>query len=231
MVVEFYYDLLSQPCRAVYLFFKAAGIPFESKEVDLLKGEHYSPELLKKNPYHKLPIIDADGFTLTESVAIMRYMAIKNNVVDHWYPRADQQKQAKVEEFLNWQHLCVRKHCVDLFLTKFRSRIGIGRFTKEPADEAKLKSLREEISKAVSHIADYFLGDKPFIASDEISIADILGVCEIFHTTGVEEESLYKDNAKVSAWVERVRQRLQPDFDIANMRLMAIKDKYVNAKE
>lgn len=41
MVVEFYYDVLSQPCRAVYIFFKAAGIPFEAKEIDLLKGRPF----------------------------------------------------------------------------------------------------------------------------------------------------------------------------------------------
>lgn len=45
-------------------------------------------------------------------------MAVKNNVADHWYPREDPQKQAKIEEFLNWQHLCIRKHCIDLFITK-----------------------------------------------------------------------------------------------------------------
>jgi len=38
MVVEVYYDLLSQPCRAVYLFLKAAQIPFEPKVIKLLKG-------------------------------------------------------------------------------------------------------------------------------------------------------------------------------------------------
>ncbi|XP_045172646.2 glutathione S-transferase theta-1-like [Mercenaria mercenaria] len=231
MVVEFYYDLLSQPCRAVYLFFRAAGIQFEPKEIDLFKGEHHNPEFTKKNPYHKVPVIDDDGFLLAESAAIMRYMATKENVADHWYPRQDLQKQAKVDEFINWQHLCVRKPCVDLFIAKFRSRIGIGRFTKEPLDEAKLKTFREEITKSIAHIADYFLQDKPFLAGDEISLADILGACEIYHLQGVEEDSLYKDNAKVSEWIERVRKRLEPDFDTASMKLMAVKQKYISAKE
>ena len=38
MVLQFYYDLLSQPCRSVYLFLKATGIEFEAKELELLKG-------------------------------------------------------------------------------------------------------------------------------------------------------------------------------------------------
>jgi len=35
----YYYNLLSQPSRALYMFFKKAEVPFEGKVVDVLKGE------------------------------------------------------------------------------------------------------------------------------------------------------------------------------------------------
>lgn len=37
-MIELYLDLISPPCRAVFLFPKALGIPFEFKYVDLNAG-------------------------------------------------------------------------------------------------------------------------------------------------------------------------------------------------
>ena len=36
--MELYLDLLSQPCRSVFMFAKAVGIPFEFKHIDLAAG-------------------------------------------------------------------------------------------------------------------------------------------------------------------------------------------------
>lgn len=41
------------------------------------------------------------------SVAILKYLADKNKVADHWYP-ADLQKRALVDRYLAWQHLGLR---------------------------------------------------------------------------------------------------------------------------
>jgi glutathione S-transferase len=66
MPLVFYYDLMSQPCRALYIFLKMTGIPFESKEIALRNLEQMSDEYARINPFKKVPVIDDSGFILTE---------------------------------------------------------------------------------------------------------------------------------------------------------------------
>lgn len=38
-------------------------------------------------------------------------------MADHWYPK-DSQKQARVDEYLEWQHNNTRAHCTEYFRRK-----------------------------------------------------------------------------------------------------------------
>jgi glutathione S-transferase len=53
------------------------GVDFESITVNLATGEHRRPEFLKINPAGKLPVLVDDDLVLTESVAIVLYLAEK----------------------------------------------------------------------------------------------------------------------------------------------------------
>lgn len=66
MALKFYYDLMSQPCRALYIFLKMTGIQFQPKEIALRKLEHMMDEYIEINPFKKVPAIDDSGFILTE---------------------------------------------------------------------------------------------------------------------------------------------------------------------
>ncbi len=66
MPLTYYYDLMSQPCRAVYIFLKMTGIPYQAKEIALRKMEHMTEEYVQMNPFKKVPVIDDSGFILTE---------------------------------------------------------------------------------------------------------------------------------------------------------------------
>ena len=66
MSLKFYYDLLSQPCRALHIFMKKCNIPFEPILIDLKTGDQLLPSYQKINPFQKVPVIDHNGFKLTE---------------------------------------------------------------------------------------------------------------------------------------------------------------------
>lgn len=113
---------------------------------------------------------------------------------------------------------------------QFRSKLGVGRFTKKPLDEEQLKVDKEDVAKSVTHIADYFLKDKPFIGGDDVSAADLIGVMELIQLSVVGLDDLYNSNDKVKAWVERIKTRCQPHFDEAMAKIYNLKEMYKNAK-
>jgi glutathione S-transferase len=53
------------------------GVDFESVPVNLAAGEHRRPEFLKLNPTGKIPVLVDGQLVLTESVAIVKYLAEK----------------------------------------------------------------------------------------------------------------------------------------------------------
>ncbi|XP_046568604.1 LOW QUALITY PROTEIN: glutathione S-transferase theta-1-like [Haliotis rubra] len=212
MALKVYYDLLSQPSRAVYMFMKFNKIPFEDKPVALRKGEHFTEEFAKINPFKLVPVIDDNGFVLTESVAILKYLSCKYNLPDHWYPRTDLRAQARVDEYCNWQHLNTRGSAAMLF----RHLLILPRATNEPIDMGKVEKCRKNVRSVVTGLEKYYLKSQPFLCGNDISIADILGSCELLQLHAVHEENLYESSPVVKAWMQRVRERLQPTFDDAS---------------
>lgn len=53
------------------------GVDFEAETVNLTKGEHRRPEFLAINPAGELPVLVDGDLVLTESVAIVLYLAEK----------------------------------------------------------------------------------------------------------------------------------------------------------
>ncbi|XP_063271988.1 glutathione S-transferase theta-1-like isoform X2 [Prinia subflava] len=71
MGLELYLDLLSQPCRALYIFARSNNIPFELKRVQLAKGQHRTEEFRKVNVLMKVPAMRDGSFTLAESLCVL----------------------------------------------------------------------------------------------------------------------------------------------------------------
>uniref|UniRef100_A0A672K5B8 Glutathione S-transferase theta 2 n=1 Tax=Sinocyclocheilus grahami TaxID=75366 RepID=A0A672K5B8_SINGR len=70
--VKAYLDLLSQPCRALLIFIKHNKIPHTVELIALRKGEQHCCECFTKlNPMQKVPVLDDNGFILTERYGVI----------------------------------------------------------------------------------------------------------------------------------------------------------------
>lgn len=74
------------------------GIPFEAITVNLKKGDHLKPEYRKINPAGKLPALVDGDFVLTESVAIVLYLAEKTP--GHAFMPKDLRERAELYRWL-----------------------------------------------------------------------------------------------------------------------------------
>jgi glutathione S-transferase len=97
--VKLYYHPVSTTSRPVVLLASEAGIELDYQVVDLFTGEQYKPEYDAINPSHQVPVLEDEGFRLTESSAILKYLADKKGTST--YP-TDPRQRARVNERLDW---------------------------------------------------------------------------------------------------------------------------------
>merc|ERR1712013_920912 len=152
MSLKVFADLMSQPARAVVIFCRAAGIPHEHVGVRITAGDTKTEEYTKMNPLQKVPVIKDGDFVLTESVAMFRYLAREKSVADHWYP-SNSKEQARVDEYLEWQHLNTRMMCAGYFIERWLKPMMTKKFNEKS------------------------------VAASKKSMADILAVCELEQPT------------------------------------------------
>lgn len=184
----------------VRIFLTEKGIEVPRVEIDLLKGEHKSPEFLKINSLGYVPALELDdGTIITESVAICRFF-------EETHPRpplfgTDPVSRAKVEM---WN----RRAELEVFATVGDYALHTQEFFKDrlPQHPAFGEAQREHAPKKWAWLDRELADGRPFLAGEAYSIADITGsvaawLGEMF---GIERPDSLKN---VNAWLERVRSR------------------------
>ncbi|KAJ8042896.1 Glutathione S-transferase theta-2 [Holothuria leucospilota] len=235
MTLQFYYHPLSMPSRSVRLFLKKTGIQVEEIIIDLAKREQHSPEFLKINPRHCVPVIVDGDFILTEGIAILCYLIEKfpDKVADHWYPK-DLRKRARVNEYLSYHDGSTRQ----LFSRVFQDEYWF--WDKKVTDEERKNHIKDMLYVA-TQLQDTFLKDKQYLCGDEISIADLMAISEVSTVKAFEADGRIlsqwvklllnvmatsqviqptigrpdttKEHPKLAEWLERVKTFLKPEFD------------------
>ncbi|RVE68681.1 hypothetical protein OJAV_G00095310 [Oryzias javanicus] len=218
-LLEVYLDLLSQPCRAVRILLARTGIPHRVCAVALRKGEQRTAEFTKLNPMQKVPVMVDNGFVLTESDAILKYLTTKEGVPEHWYP-PQPDRRARVDEYTAWHHTNTRPHAAKVFLLEvlFPAQSG------GPVDEARLRRALSDLDGTLDKLESMFLRRQPFLCGDDITIADLLAVCEIMQPLGGGRDIL-KDRPLLQRWKSRVQSAVGEAFDEAHSVLYGLRDR------
>lgn len=171
--MKLYSHPASTTSRPVLLFCAYENIDIEIVTVDLFSGAHLHEDYLSINPNGLVPALDDDGFILTESSAILKYLADKAN--SPTYPK-DLKKRARINEVMDW------------FNTQFYREFGYHMIYpqvfpghKRATDEGNQSIVNWglEGSKKALAVLDgrwhMLAGGGTYLLGNDITIADFLG--------------------------------------------------------
>lgn len=202
MPLELYLDLVSPPCRAVYIFARKNGIPFELKYVEIMQGQQAGDDFGRVNPLRKVPALKEGDFTLAESTAILLHLTRRFKTPDHWYP-SDLCRRARVDEYLSWQHTNIRIHASKVYTAKGLVPIFLGC----PLPPGKLEERIGDLKGAVKLLEEKFLRDQPFIGGSEISLADLVAIVDLMQPVAGGYDP-FEGSPKMAAWRDRVEEAI-----------------------
>nr|WJR88240.1 glutathione S-transferase [Agrotis ipsilon] len=87
MVLKLYYLEDGPPSLSCRQVLEALNVPYERVNVNFYNGDHMTEEYGKKNPQKEIPVLEDDGFFLSESVAIIQYICDKYKPDTPLYPK------------------------------------------------------------------------------------------------------------------------------------------------
>jgi glutathione S-transferase len=197
--MKLYYHPASTTSRAVLLFVAEQKLPLELQVVDLFTGEHYQPPFEAVNPNHLVPVLEDGGFRLTESSAILKYLADK--IDSPLYPK-DLQARARVNERMDWVNTQL---CRDLAYGTVYPQIFP--FHKRPSEEAQSVQLKWGCERAqgwLKVLDQSLLGaSNPYLCGAQITIADYFASAFVSLAEAIGSDLSGYPN--VCAWLGRMK--------------------------
>jgi len=197
--MKLYYHPASTTCRPLMLFAAEANIPLDLQLVDLFTGEQYKPEYEKVNPNHLVPVLDDGSFRLTESSAILKYLAEKTG--SPAYPK-DLQQRARVNERMDWVNTQLNRELCYGFV--YPRIFGFHKRRSDEAQAAQLEWHGERAKGWLKVMDSHMLGGSKYLCGDSITIADYYAAPFVHMAEVVGSDLGAYPN--VSAWLSRMKQ-------------------------
>lgn len=169
--MKIYYHPVSTTSRMLVLFAEDTGLKADWQVVDLFTGEHVQPPYLKINPSGLVPMLEDGDFRLTESSAILKYLADTSH--SPTYP-ADLRQRAKVNEMMDWLNTqFYREFAYGLIYPQLFPHL------RRPTEEQQAATLawgKEKARNWLKVLDENLIGpNKVYLCGDEITLADYFG--------------------------------------------------------
>lgn len=179
---------LSGHAHRVELFLSLLNVPTELVFVDLAKGAHKSAEFLAMNPFGQVPVIDDNGVVLSDSNAILVYLAKQYDASGQWLPK-DALMAAQVQRWLSVAAGPIASgpataRLITVFGAPYDAESTIAR------SHALLKVIEQE------------LASRPYLTGNLPTLADVASYTYIAHAP--EGNVSLADYPQLRAWLARI---------------------------
>jgi glutathione S-transferase len=214
--MKLYMHPVSMTSRPVRLFIADSKIDCDQQLVDVMTGEHLQPPYGAINPNRLVPVLEDGDFRLTESSAILKYLADK--IGSPAYPK-DLKQRAKVNEVMDWLN------------SNFYRDWGYGLcypqlfpHHKRRSDEAHAATVEwgaENAKKWLQLLNDYWIGpNKQYLCGNTVTIADYFGAGLV--TLGEVIRVDFSKYPNVKRWLDNVKKL--PSWDKTNVEFYGLVD-------
>lgn len=196
----YHHPLSSNARRAVMTAHHLAPLlkaPVTLTLVDLMTGAHQTPAFKQLNPAAKVPVLTDGDFVLTESPAIMVYLAESAPGQTLW--PAQLQARAKVNRWLFWCAAHFMPAVATLNWERFVKRMVTG----EAADPARVGQGEAEFA-AHAALLDAHLTGRDWVCGDALSLADFSLAAPLMHVQTARLQLAPFEH--LNAWWGRVRE-------------------------
>lgn len=185
--ITLYRHPLSGNSHRVEVLLSLLGLETKLVDVDLMAGEQRQVEFLKLNANGQVPVLVDGDVILTESNAILVYLATKYDVNRNWLP-TDPHAAAKVQQFLSvTANEILHGPAAARLVTLFGAGLD---------HEAAIASAHKTLGFIDSHLQhqDWLTGNSP-------TLADVATYAYVAHAP---EGNVALDNyPKIQAWLVR----------------------------
>ncbi len=193
--MKLYHIPISTNSSRVWVALLEKNLDFELVEIHL-DGDHLEPEFVAMNPFHRVPVLVDDGFTVVESLAILDYLEAK-------YPEpAMLPKDAKDLAIVKMVQLVTINELGPVLYPLSSERMGWG------IPEAQVIANAKEKVDTVLTFFEGLLDDRPFFGSNTLTYAECVAgtVVPLLSWVDVSLDGC----PKIQAWCDRLISR--PSF-------------------